>query len=210
MVNCCASCQDYGKFLGLDPGSFWVPVAVTAPPTAPYFVSTGLPDLPETVFGPAFLSPPDSGEVRAFEALLGQPQLSAFFRTWLAACPETGGVADKRSLSPVRLKSYLDLVGIFERIDGERDMRVRLAGTRWRDLVGRELTGLTVRQMMPRDQDVFDLFWTPLLCEGRPRLDRGRLAHFKKDFVPYEVLHVPAKDGQGEIRFSFAVVCFLV
>ena len=89
----------------------------------------------------------------------------------------------REDIDPVDFpRDALPTVYILERLESEDDYLVRLGGNVYRQIYGRETTGLRVSQMIPREGDgaaIHDEFATAL-STGRPVLHIGRLGWHKQ------------------------------
>lgn len=154
-------------------------------------------------FAPSFASGhPEEEELKPFLALVAETELADFFDIWLGLVREGQTLPTKRDMGPHRLRRHLGYVGVTELLDDRSEIVLRLAGTALTEYIGREVAGLTIKDVFQRPADLIERLWLPLFREARPRYDAGNLAKIGKAHIVYRALHLPIADGEGKVRFS--------
>ncbi|SMF24108.1 hypothetical protein SAMN06265365_108115 [Tistlia consotensis] len=92
----------------------------------------------QTPPSPGAPSIPDPLEPDAFRDLLGDGRLGQLYDYWESKRPP-GGLPARKAIEPSELTRLLPWIYLLEPVEG--DVKVRLAGTRIRELFDRELTG---------------------------------------------------------------------
>ncbi len=70
----------------------------------------------------------------------------ALLAWWNALARDDGGVPDWRNVDPVRLLPWMGWITLYDVVDGGRDVRYRLVGSRITEQAGVDLTGRLVSQ----------------------------------------------------------------
>ena len=83
--------------------------------------------------------------IEAFRLQLVVPSQREIFDFWLS-CREAGSLPKRKSFTPSAIPSLLPSISLIDILPDDR-FRVRLAGTRLRDVFDREITGLSVAEL---------------------------------------------------------------
>jgi hypothetical protein len=135
------------------------------------------------------------------------PRLRAFQAYWRTLAPE-GAVPAYSAFDVVQVpRELLPFLILLDVLDGGRDFRYRVVGTRVVDAIGRDFTGETVSEYRHRHEP-------PAVAEGyrqvcahqAPDLYTGTLESVGKDFIAYERLALPLAGDDGAVGFILA--CF--
>lgn len=111
------------------------------------------------------------------------------------------------ALDPVKLPKWvLPNFTVVEVINPGPKFRVRLTGSRARDVAGQDYTGQMVDQM-PGAREVLERF-TWCVLNLKPYCARSRLNWSSNDFLEYEALVLPFGDPDGGIEKLASVIHF--
>jgi len=125
---------------------------------------------------------------------------------WLSLPKENGAVCPaKKDFSPVSLRKHLSSVVLYERMQ-DNNVIVRVAGTNIREMVGQEITGQNLFDILPPEfLSAYQTFYqnmTSQPCAGvveRPIRGPGGSAFLVK------TLQLPLTDTTGNIRYFLGV-----
>lgn len=140
----------------------------------------------------------DSGDV-AFRAQLVVPEQRQLYDYWLAksAGRSMPCRADIRPADIPRLLPYMSLI---EARDDAARCRIRLAGTRLRDIYDREITGLCVDDLDWGDKrDYWLAAYRRIIDEGKPTQGVVRGPRLHKEHVVQYWLKLPLADAGGRV-----------
>jgi hypothetical protein len=141
----------------------------------------------------------------SFRAQLVVPEQRQLFDYWRELAG-SNPVPDRKNFSPIKLPRLLpgiSLIDVAERIE---DSRVRLAGTKLREIYDREITGLTVTEIpCPTRQDYWIAAYRRTIDEAMPTqgVVRGPLVH--KEHVVQYWMKLPFRTVDDRVRM---VLCY--
>lgn len=165
---------------------------------------------------------PNSSETRnsiehadAFKAQLVTAEQRQLFEYWDARC--VGEALPKRAdIDPIDFPRLLPSISLLEvenagQPQAEHRVKVRLAGTRLRDMYGRETTGLYLDEFLPPQSDSYwTAAFTRVISQGKPAQgvlsleDLGQLGTFQF------WLRLPLVDAEGNIAMVLGLDTLLV
>jgi hypothetical protein len=124
------------------------------------------------------------------------PRLHQLHAYWKGQCGNRRMPA-RSDIDPLDVSGLLPFVFLVDVLSDPRDFRFRLAGTHFRDFVGREVTGLAIGEMFPPAFNAEVLFhWSACVDRGAPAVGSGRLWVPERDHVGWESIVCPlSPDG---------------
>lgn len=135
----------------------------------------------------------------AFRAQLVIPEQRQLYDYWLSRWTD-GQLPDRGALHPkdfARLLPFVSLIDV-EKISGR--CKVRLAGTRLRDVYDRETTGLYVDDLDWGDKREYWLTaYARIVNDGKPAQGVVRGPRVHKDHLVQFWLRLPLRDGGGRV-----------
>ncbi len=145
----------------------------------------------------------------ALRAQLVIPEQRQLFDYW-AARAAGRAMPDRKDISPAdfpRLLPYISLIDV----EGEKGpFRIRLAGTRLRDIYDREITGLCLDELDWGDkQDYWLQAYRRIIAQGKPAqgIIKGPRRH-KEHLIQYW-LRLPLTVGSSGVRMILSYDAFL-
>ena len=134
------------------------------------------------------------------------PELREVKDYWLAK--RAGRKMPSRAdINPIELRQHLHLLFLVEVVDEAKDFRYRLLGTGVTEMLQRDSTGKTIREVY-RNADPEVLQWmldvyTAVVTRQCPVLRRGTLRVVGKEFIIFESLHLPLSDDDRRVNMIF-------
>jgi hypothetical protein len=142
---------------------------------------------------------------RAFRAQLIVPEQRQLFDYWLEAAGDQP-MPERRDISPARLHRLLPSISLIDVAETVEDSRVRLAGTRLRDIYDREVTGLKITNIPCASRlDYWLAAYRRTIGEAAPTqgVVRGPMVH--KEHVVQYWLKLPLRGADGKVAM---VLCY--
>jgi hypothetical protein len=121
------------------------------------------------------------------------PSSLKLFEHW-QACEQQGGMRMGRDVPTRDLANMLSGIAITEPIDQWNDGRIRLAGMVYTTRFGRDITGMTIREIYDRDPDGGDaLLKGAKYCTTHQRVTtlRTRVLDGSAELMRFEVITLP-------------------
>jgi PAS domain len=150
----------------------------------------------------------DRGNV-SVRAQLVLPEQRQLFDYWL----ERSGarhMPDRSDIRPSDFPRLLPHVSLIDVLDQPKRFRVRLAGTRLRDIYDRETTGLFVEDFEWGDKrDYWVAAYERLIVEGKPSQGIVRGPRLYKEHLVQYWLRLPLSVGNGRVQMILCYDAFL-
>lgn len=114
----------------------------------------------------------------------------------------------RQDIDPLELpRSHMPYLSVLEVLSGGDDFRFRLLGTGITDLLGRDSTGKTVREVYAAAdsemrQWMLDVYQA-VVTHKRPVLKRGSLRMVQKEYIDFEALHLPLSEDGEHVSMLF-------
>jgi hypothetical protein len=140
------------------------------------------------------LKPPNT----VFRAQLVLPEQRQLFDYWVEKCADRD-MPDRADINPCHIPRMLPGVSLVEVTAGDARLRIRLAGTRLREVYDREVTGLYVDDLdWGEKRDYWMAAFDRAVTEGKPAqgVIRGPRLH-KEHLVQYWLKLPLATSAQG-------------
>jgi hypothetical protein len=140
----------------------------------------------------------DFEELQSFRAQLLLPEQRQLFDYWLAQAGERP-MPKRCEISPSHFARLLPSICLIDVAADIGESRIRLAGTRLRDVYDREITGLAISQLFAGDrQDYWMTAFHHTIRNVRPTQGVVRGPHCAKDHLVHYWLKLPlATDKRG-------------
>lgn len=110
-------------------------------------------------------------------------------------------------IDPVELRHHLPFLSLIEVLDDAQDFRFRLLGTEITDILQRNSTGKTVREVYATaEPDIMHWMievYGVVVTRKCPVLRRGTLGVVRKEFIAFESLHLPLSDDGEHVNMLF-------
>lgn len=146
----------------------------------------------------------------AFRAQLVVPEQRQLYDYWLSRT-EAGGLPTRADINPAHIPRLLPFISLIDVGDDIETSRVRLAGTRLRDVFDREITGLRIADLdLGPKRDYWLTAYRHTALDGKPTqgIVRGPRVN-KEHLVQYWVrLPLAAPDG-ARVRMILGLDYFL-
>lgn len=142
----------------------------------------------------------------AFRAQLVVPEQRQLYDYWLERASGRP-MPERRDISPAHIPRLLPFVSLVEVGRDDERCRIRLAGTRLRDIYDREITGLHIEDLDWGDKrDYWLTAYCRIIKEGKPAqgLVRGPRLH-KEHLVQYWLKLPLGLDASGRVGM---ILCF--
>lgn len=120
----------------------------------------------------------------------------------------------RADIDPLELpRIHMPYLSILEVLGGGDDFRFRLLGTGITDLLGRDSTGKTVREVYAAaDSEMRQWMletYQAAVRHKRPVLKHGSLRMVQKDYINFEALHLPLSEDGEHVTMLFGRTHFL-
>jgi len=146
----------------------------------------------------------------AFRAQLVVPEQRQLYDYWLSRT-EAGGLPTRRDINPAHIPRLLPFISLIDVGEDIATSKVRLAGTRLRDVFDREITGLRIEDLdLGPKRDYWLTAYRHTALDGKPTqgIVRGPRVN-KEHLVQYWIrLPLAAADG-SRIRMILGLDYFL-
>jgi len=133
------------------------------------------------------------------------PEQRQLYDYWLDKA-QGRSMPERRDISPAHIPRLLPFISLIE-VGGDRSCRIRLAGTRLRDIYDREITGLHIEDLDWGDKhDYWLTAYRRIIEEGKPAqgVVRGPRLH-KEHLVQYWLKLPLGFDHSGQVGM---VLCY--
>ncbi len=158
---------------------------------------------------------PVEQQAAAFKAQLVTAEQRQLFDYWEARC--IGGALPKRAdIDPIDFPRLLPSISLLEvenagQRHAEHRVKVRLAGTRLRDMYGRETTGLYLDEFLPPQNDSYwTAAFTRVISQGKPAQGVLSLEDLGQAGTFQFWLRLPLVDAEGNIAMVLGLDTLLV
>lgn len=132
----------------------------------------------------------------AFRAQLLIPEQRQLYDYWVDKSRAAGGAPARRDVSPTHFPRLLPFISLIEIEGPPRRFRVRLAGTRLRDIYDRETTGLYLDEIDWGDRHGYWMAAYERIAEaGKPAQGIVRGPRVQKDHLVQHWLRLPLAAG---------------
>jgi hypothetical protein len=113
----------------------------------------------------------------------------------------------RADVDPAELRRHLPFLFLIDVLDDARDFRFRLLGTEITDMLQRNSTGKTVREVYAHAEPEI-MHWMlevygMAVTRKSPVLRRGTLGIVRKEFIAFESLHLPLSDDGEHVNMLF-------
>ena len=146
----------------------------------------------------------------AFRAQLVVPEQRQLYDYWLS-CGGGKPMPCRSDINPADIPRLLPFVSLIEVAEDVKHSRVRLAGTRLRDVFDREITGLTIDDLdLGAKRDYWLAAYRHTAFDGKPTQGIVRGPRVNKEHLVQYWLRLPlaAADGRG-VRMVLGLDYFL-
>jgi hypothetical protein len=151
----------------------------------------------------------DFEELQSFRAQLLLPEQRQLFDYWLAQSGDRP-MPDRSEISPLHFARLLPNISLIDVAAEIGESRIRLAGTRLRDVYDREITGLVIGQLFVGDrQDYWMTAFRHTIMNRRPTQGVVRGPHCAKDHLVHYWLKLPLATGQQNVGMVLCLDSFL-
>ena len=154
-------------------------------------------------------------QVDAFKAQLVTAEQRQLFDYWEARC--TGEALPRRAdIDPIDFPRLLPSISLLEvenagQPHAEHRVKVRLAGTRLRDMYGRETTGLYLDEFLsPENDSYWTAAFTRVISQGKPAQGVLSLEDLGQAGTFQFWLRLPLVDAEGNIAMVLGLDTLLV
>lgn len=154
-------------------------------------------------------------QVEAFKAQLVTVEQRQLFEYWDARC--AGEALPRRAdIDPIDFPRLLPSISLLEVENAgqshvEHRVKVRLAGTRLRDMYGRETTGLYLDEFLPPENDSYwTAAFTRVISQGKPAQGVLSLDDLGQTGTFQFWLRLPLVDAEGNIAMVLGLDTLLV
>lgn len=133
----------------------------------------------------------------AFRAQLVVPEQRQLYDYWLS-CGGSRPMPTRSDINPADIPRLLPFVSLIEVADDVERSRVRLAGTRLRDVFDREITGLTIRDLdLGPKRDYWLAAYRHTVFDGKPTQGIVRGPRVNKEHLVQYWLRLPLASVSG-------------
>ena len=154
-------------------------------------------------------------QVKSFKAQLVTAEQRQLFDYWHARC--VGEILPQRAdIDPIDFPRLLPSISLLEvenagQAHAEHRVKVRLAGTRLRDMYGRETTGLYLDEFLPPENDRYwTAAFTRVITHGKPAQGVLSLEDLGQAGTFQFWLRLPLVDAEGNIAMVLGLDTLLV
>ena len=134
----------------------------------------------------------------AFKAQLVVPEQRQLYDYWIG-CAAGKVLPSRADINPAHIPRLLPYISLVE-IDATLDRsKVRLAGTRLRDVYDREITGLLIEELdLGSKRDYWMAAYRHTALDGKPTQGIVRGPRLNKEHLVQYWIKLPLADGDGE------------
>lgn len=133
----------------------------------------------------------------AFRAQLVVPEQRQLYDYWLS-CGGNRPMPGRSDINPAHIPRLLPFVSLIEVADDVERSRVRLAGTRLRDVFDREITGLTISDLdLGPKRDYWLAAYRHTVFDGKPTQGIVRGPRVNKEHLVQYWLRLPLASASG-------------
>ena len=134
----------------------------------------------------------------AFKAQLVVPEQRQLYDYWIG-CSAGKAMASRADINPAHIPRLLPYISLVE-IDAALDRsKVRLAGTRLRDVFDREITGLTIEELdLGAKRDYWMAAYRHTALDGKPTQGIVRGPRLNKEHLVQYWIKLPLADAEGD------------
>lgn len=134
----------------------------------------------------------------AFRAQLVVPEQRQLYDYWLDKAAGRQ-MPDRRDISPVHIPRMLPHVSLIDVDPLNGDCRIRLAGSRLRDVYDREITGLALAELdLGAKRDYWLAAYQRTIVDGKPTQGVVRGPRVNKEHLVQYWLKLPLSRGSGQ------------
>ena len=133
----------------------------------------------------------------AFRAQLVVPEQRQLYDYWLSRT-ESGGLPTRADINPAHIPRLLPFISLIDVDDALHQSRVRLAGTRLRDVYDREITGLRIEDLdLGPKRDYWMAAYHHTAVDGKPTQGIVRGPRVNKEHLVQYWIRLPLAAGNG-------------
>ncbi|MFM8747082.1 MAG: PAS domain-containing protein [Aestuariivirga sp.] len=145
----------------------------------------------------------------AFRAQLVVPEQRQLYDYWLS-CGGGKPMPSRADINPADIPRLLPFVSLIDVADDVKQSRVRLAGTRLRDVFDREITGLTIGDLdLGEKQDYWLAAYRHTVFDGKPTQGIVRGPRVNKEHLVQYWLRLPLAAAGGGVNMVLGLDYFL-
>lgn len=145
----------------------------------------------------------------AFRAQLVVPEQRQLYDYWLARS-ESGLMPRRADINPADIPRLLPFISLIDVGDRLEQSRVRLAGTRLRDVFDREITGLRIEDLdLGPKRDYWMTAYRHTAADGKPTQGIVRGPRVNKEHLVQYWVRLPLADASGAVRMILGLDYFL-
>jgi len=141
------------------------------------------------------------------------PELQEVRDYWAAKMRRPRDAAPRRYRSG-ELRQHLPYLSLLDVLPATKDFRFRLLGTAFAEILGRNSTGKTIRDVYASaDPEVMQWMldsYDAVVTTKRPVFKRGSLRAVDKDFIYTEAIHMPLSEDGEHVTMLFGRTRFIV
>ena len=142
----------------------------------------------------------------AFRTQLVVPEQRQLYDYWLSRT-EGGGLPARADINPAHIPRLLPFISLIDVNDALDQSRVRLAGTRLRDVYDREITGLRIEELdLGPKRDYWMAAYRHTAVDGKPTQGIVRGPRVNKEHLVQYWIRLPLAAGNGGKGISM-VLC---
>ncbi len=135
----------------------------------------------------------------AFRVQLMVPEQRQLFDYWIS-CGLDGAMPSREAFSPAAIPRLLPFISLID-VEPEGEFRVRLAGTRLRDVFDREITGMTVAELeRVSNSGYWQRACSTVVANLLPAQGAMRSPRITKDHLVQFWLRLPFVDSEGCVK----------
>jgi len=140
------------------------------------------------------------------------PELAEVRDYWRAKCGARA-MPRRADINPAELRQHLPYLSLIEVLPDTKDYRFRLLGTAFSEILGRNSTGKTIREVYASaDPDVMQWMldsYDAVVKHKRPVFKRGTLRAVQKEFIAAEAVHMPLSEDGEHVNMLFGRTRFI-
>jgi hypothetical protein len=134
----------------------------------------------------------------AFRAQLVVPEQRQLYDYWLSRS-DGGSLPTRADINPAHIPRLLPFISLIDVEDALHQSRVRLAGTRLRDVYDREITGLKIEDLdLGPKRDYWMAAYRHTAVEGKPTQGIVRGPRVNKEHLVQYWIRLPLAAGSGD------------
>jgi hypothetical protein len=145
----------------------------------------------------------------AFRAQLVVPEQRQLYDYWLSRS-DGGSLPTRADINPAHIPRLLPFISLIDVEDTLHQSRVRLAGTRLRDVYDREITGLKIEDLdLGPKRDYWMAAYRHTAVEGKPTQGIVRGPRVNKEHLVQYWIRLPLAAGSGKVGMVLCLDYFI-